>query len=88
MIKNLVIALLVGIVIGQTCRAQSSDSISKRDLYAAAALCGILANGNSNPMGWKVFNEFRNQMRSGEQFVEGANRYADLLASPSVAREK
>lgn len=88
MVKNIVIALLLGVVIGQNCKAQTNDSISRRDLYAAAALCGILANQNSNPMGWKPFNEFRNQMRSGNQFVEGADHYAEMLLNPPISRER
>ena len=88
MVKNVVIALLVGIVIGQTCKADSNETISKRDLFTAAALCGILSNPNSNPLGWKPFNEFRNKMRSGDQFVEGANHYADLVINPPISRER
>jgi hypothetical protein len=88
MIKNIIIALLVGIVIGQNCKADSNDAISKRDLITAAALSGILANPNSNPLGWKPFNEFRNKMRSGDQFVEGANHYADLVINPTYDRER
>lgn len=87
MVKNIVIALLVGVVIGQNCKAQSNDTITRRDLFAALSLCGILANQNSNPMGWKPFNEFRNQMRSGNQFVDGAQRYAEMLENPAAARE-
>jgi hypothetical protein len=87
MIKNIIIALLVGIVIGQSCKADSNDSITRRDLYTATALCGILANENSNPLGWKPFNEFRNKMRSGDQFIEGANHYADLLLNPAASHD-
>ena len=82
MIKNLTIVLLLGIIIGQNCKADTAvniDSITRRDLYAAAALCGIIANERSNPLGWKVFPGIRNNFRSQDQFVNGANHYADLL---------
>lgn len=92
MVKNIVIALLVGIIIGQTCKADTAvntSSIGRKDLFAAAALCGIIANDNSNPLGHKLFNDIRNQWRSKDQFVAGANYYADkmdeagLITSPS-----
>ena len=84
MIKNVVIALLVGIVIGQNCKADvtSASSISRKDLFTAAALCGILANEKSNPLGWRPFNEIRNRFRSEDQLVDGANHYAEQLSNP------
>jgi hypothetical protein len=92
MVKNIVIALLVGIIIGQTCKADTAintNSITRKDLFAAAALCGIIANEKSNPLGFKLFNDVRNEWRSKNQFVAGANYYADKMdeldsiASPS-----
>ncbi len=87
MLKNIVIALLVGIIIGQTCKADTAaniGSISRKDLFAAAALCGIIANEKSNPLGFKLFNDIRNQWRSKDQFVNGANYYADKLAESGL----
>jgi hypothetical protein len=82
MVKNVVIALLAGIIIGQTCKADTTintNSISRKDLFAAAALCGIIANQRSNPLGFKLFNDIRNQWRSKDQFINGANYYADKM---------
>jgi hypothetical protein len=82
MVKNVVIALLVGIIIGQTCKADTAvnlGSITRKDLFAAAALCGIIANEKSNPLGFKLFNDVRNEWRSKNQFVAGANYYADKM---------
>jgi hypothetical protein len=59
------------------------SSITKKDLFAAAALCGILANDKSNPLGWRPFNEIRNRFRSEDQFIDGANHYADQLINPA-----
>ena len=86
MVKNIVIALLAGIIIGQTCKADTAintSSISRKDLFAAAALCGIIANDRSNPLGFKLFNNIRNQFRSQDQFINGANYYADKMDEPS-----
>ncbi len=82
MVKNVVIALLMGIIIGQICKADTTvntNSISRKDLFAAAALCGIIANEKSNPLGFKLFNDIRNQWRSKDQFINGANYYADKM---------
>ena len=82
MIKNITIALLIGVIVGQTYKADTAvnvDSITRRDLFTAAALCGIIANSNSNPLGWKPFPGLRNNFRSQNKFVDGANHYADLL---------
>ena len=76
MIKNITIALLIGVIVGQTCKADTAvnlDSITRRDLFTAAALCGILASPNH---GRTVFDPYN----SPTKVCEGANHYADELA--------
>ena len=44
--KNVIIALLVGIIVGQCSTAHADTSqISRRDLLTAAVICGSYANG-------------------------------------------
>ncbi len=51
MTKNIIIALLTGLLIGSNLPRANADtsSISRADLFTAAALIGVLASPNWNP---------------------------------------
>ncbi len=53
--KNIIIALLVGLLIGTNLPRADADVpvISRRDLYTAATMIGILASPNWNPTNTK-----------------------------------
>lgn len=54
--KNIVIALLVGIILGQNVPRATADEpaaggITKHDLLYAAAICGLCGNSRFDPTG-------------------------------------
>lgn len=59
MSKNLIIAFLLGIVLTSAVKADTTNTITREDLFEAAALCGVLANEAHDPFGAFSFVFFR-----------------------------
>ncbi len=74
--KSVIIALLVGIIVGQfsLAHADTDSAITRHDLFEAAALAGICANANYRPAG-----VFGHAYHGPEFFRAKAKGYADAL---------
>lgn len=69
--------LIIGLLIGLSCNAVKADtqSITRKDLFEAAALCGVLANSGHDPFGQLgMFGAFQQP----DGFVKLARRYAGM----------
>lgn len=77
--KSTVIALLVGLLVGQACAGFARADVpgfSRHDLMEAAALAGILANNDHDPLGyWGWGSSFRQPV----DFQKAAKDYADAM---------
>lgn len=82
--KNAVIALLIGLLFGQLCNAQPAPNlVSRRDLFEAAALIGVLANPAHDPFGSFSFTWFRQP----SDFTRVSQAYADAALKESHGRK-
>lgn len=88
--ENIAIALLVGALIMQTCRAQSAETLTRHDLFAAAALAGILA-ADGGPYQDVVHIRYKypwsaqpagvSISKYAPCYVQAAHEYADLMVA-------
>lgn len=83
--KNVAIALLLGVLIGQSVNAQQMPGVAlaRRDLFEAAALIGVLANPAHDPFGSFSFTWFRQP----SDFTRVSQAYADAALKESHGRK-